>query len=714
MAEILHFNRHDIVDDGELSDRDQLKYETLAEWRHDDRNFLGWRWDSATAEEYYDGNQFTQQDRAAMAAAGVPMIPNNRIASNVNDIIGLQASQLTDWIVRSENVGSEDMVSALGARLKTTERLTKTNSACLKAFASQVKAGIGWLEIGRERDPFRYPYYCKMRPWREMWWDWRSSESDLSDANYVRREKWFRKEVLQARFKDKAEAIEYATSGDDESRQLIEPQQYLRNYEGMSWRDPPITWNMTVQMMEDMRALSEIWYQVQCEGKVVRLPTGRVMLYEDAERSPMAMLALRTNMAEIEDAAFPRWRQAFWIGDVKIQDRWSPYPFQGPPFIPFWGYRESMTGVPYGLIRAMIPLQDTVNTLEGKILFSMSAVRVKVKKGATDVNELRRTVGDKRAVIEIEENMEMADVQIDEHIQLNDQHIRVLDGSMASLNAISGTQGLNPASQSSGKPRSAAQAQAQRLMAMAALGEIQDNYQDARTIAGTKLLDLEADDISRKGNVPIQVRQTNGVKKTVVLNQHMGQHMGHQLINNDLSLLHRQVVLDDVPHTATYRAQQFEKISEVLSTMPPEAVDVRRIVLPEMIEVSDLPHAEEIAQKAREAAGLAPPTDPAEIQKMQQQQQDQEQQKQIATESALAQIGHKKAQAEELQSRARLNNSQAAAAETEGQSAAEQDAALIDREKKVTQIAQVRAKTAKTIAETSNALQPQNGIAQRW
>jgi hypothetical protein len=46
------------------------------------------------------------------------------------------------------------------------------------------------------------------------------------------------------------------------------------------------------------------------------------------------------------------------------------------PYVPFWGKREDRTGVPFGLARGMIYLQDQINALHSKSQWMMAARRV--------------------------------------------------------------------------------------------------------------------------------------------------------------------------------------------------------------------------------------------------------------------------------------------------------------------------------------------------
>ena len=60
-----------------------------------------------------------------------------------------------------------------------------------------------------------------------------------------------------------------------------------------------------------------------------------------------------------EPAVYRKLRCSIWFGPHLLQD--ADPGTNKLPYVPFWGFREDLTGVPYGLIRSMMPLQDEVN-----------------------------------------------------------------------------------------------------------------------------------------------------------------------------------------------------------------------------------------------------------------------------------------------------------------------------------------------------------------
>lgn len=50
----------------------------------------------------------------------------------------------------------------------------------------------------------------------------------------------------------------------------------------------------------------------------------------------------------------------------------SPYRHQKFPYVPFWGKKEDRTGVPYGLVRGMMYMQDNANATNSKLRWGMA------------------------------------------------------------------------------------------------------------------------------------------------------------------------------------------------------------------------------------------------------------------------------------------------------------------------------------------------------
>src|SRR3546814_4126953 len=87
----------------------------------------------------------------------------------------------------------------------------------------------------------------------------------------------------------------------------------------------------------------------------------------------MHMAVVASGAVQPRVAVYDKLRVAFYIGPHRMQDLATNR--RRFPYIPFFGYREDLTGVPYGLVRAMISPQDEVNARAQRMMWLLSARR---------------------------------------------------------------------------------------------------------------------------------------------------------------------------------------------------------------------------------------------------------------------------------------------------------------------------------------------------
>jgi hypothetical protein len=117
---------------------------------------------------------------------------------------------------------------------------------------------------------------------------------------------------------------------------------------------------------------AEVWYRQHARGYVLKLPDGRTV--ELNMRNPMHMAAVASGRIKPKAAVYQKMRMSVWAGPIKLLDR--PVKRNADPYIPFFGYREDLTNVPYGLIRTMLSPQDEINARRQKLMWLLSARRV--------------------------------------------------------------------------------------------------------------------------------------------------------------------------------------------------------------------------------------------------------------------------------------------------------------------------------------------------
>jgi hypothetical protein len=648
-------------------DYGETSLDEMSQIRTSDASWLQWRQDSSLCEEYYDGNPFSGDDMAAAEANGIALTSANYIAPTVNGIGGIQESALTSYKVTGEDPQHKDAYDAMGTRLQQHIRMTDADVKRIDAYASQICAGIGWLEVGRETNPLLGKYYVDNPPWKEMFFDLRSRGAGLYNSGWLRRIKNYNKHELFHRFADIPDARGQIEAGPRPSQSpwmTIEPDQNYRAYSLKRPRDFALLYQNT-PMDEHMRALEEVWKPVHLEGLFLELPNGRVMLYD--ERNSMHKMIATYGIGKLIEGPYVHWRRSLWCGDFKLDDCWSPLPWLGHPYIAFFCYREGLTNVPYGVVRGLLSLQDEINSATAKFHFGLDAVRIVLEEQALSdtmtIEMVLEQAAQKRGAFIMKPGKINA-IRFDQHAQLNEQNYKRAQDAKQDIRACSSVAGLNPVD-----PQSGPAANASMLRALASLGKPAKNYKEASILLGERLLELDRADIASQGDVGVTIRHpVTKSERRVVLHEQVAIHEMHgPIVNNDVTLLKAEVVLEEVPHTATYRAQQLQDLMKLAQSLPdvPEAVKARIALTSAIVSLSDIPNGAVLGQQMLEQAGLAPPSSPEMKAQVDQQQQDAQQQKQITVETALAQIGHRKAQSAKLLADADFKKAQAAAAAAE-------------------------------------------------
>lgn len=680
----------------------------LNDIRSDDLQFNQWRYDSAQAFEYVAGNQFSDEDLQAMSANGIPAVTVQRVAHQVNAVTGMLEGNLTDLRLECEDVAMQDATDALNVKFHEAERTSGFRRANLDAAEDAATGGIGWVEIGRERNPFRPSIRAEHVNWREMYWNLRYKS--MQEQDRVRRVRYYQVDRIKASFPTKTAEIDRSAFSTDTMRMWIEPDRLHRQYERNNWRDVPLSWNYSQSAMNDLRLVEEVWNQVQMEGPVVRLPNGRVLEYEGNEANPMIDLALRSGVADLEIAPYSRWWRSFWINEMQIGGGWSPLPFMDCPYSFVWCYREDMTGVPYGLVRALRSIQDAINTLEAKMMFSINAVQTEFEEGAIDPVIWGQQVGRKNGMLPIKPGF-FDKVRKDRNLALNEQHFKLYQDLLQQIEIVGGTAGLNPGAMGNG-PRSAVLGQQMMLQAMSAIGKFSANCRETKLRSGGHMLELVREDIAKKGSVGVDVKHKSGRRSRVMLHHQVAEFEGTPVISNDVTILNAQMAMEEVPHTATYRAAQMEGLTAALQSLPTNDLDlkvVRLILTANMLESSDIPGAAADAQLIRERTGLVPPQTPQEVQAAQAAAQDAQQQKQLQIDGAMAQIRLTNSRAGEHDAKAQHA---IALANSESQpDPIEQESRVVQLHKQAGQVGQIAAKTAHTQAATVLTLHKAQGAA---
>jgi hypothetical protein len=566
-----------------------------------------WRVTADKEMDYADGNQLDSELLARQRALGIPPAVEDLVGPALLSIQGYESATRTDWRVTPDgDVGGQDVADALSYKLNQAERHSRADDACSDAFRPQIAIGIGWAEVSRESDPFKFPYRCGAVHRNEIHWDMNAREKDLSDARWLRRQRWLRPDRIARVFPGHAELImaigrngatwwmdDHIGSNDGgESTGL-----HNAWAEARAWTVQEERWyNPTSKET----CLAELWYRRWVEVGVITAPDGRVVEYDESNLAHQ--VALASKLSTYSRAVVARVRRSYWLGPHCLYDGPTTYSHRFFPYVPFWGFREDSTNVPYGYVRGMIYSQDSLNSGISKLRWGLSSVRITRTKGATPMTDaqVRNTVARVDADIVLDaQHMAMpgARFDIDRDFQLNAQQFQMLQDNRAAIQRVSSvTTGFMG---KEGTATSGKQEQMQIEQSNQGLARMMDNFRAGRSMVGEMLMSMIIEDMGSKQQEIIIEGDAVREDRTVVINKPEQDPAGYTYLSNDLQRTRLKVSLEDVPSTASYRGQQLNAMSEAVKSLPPQ---YQAAMLPFMVSLMDVPFKRDVVEAIRAAA----------------------------------------------------------------------------------------------------------------
>lgn len=612
--------------------KQELSKEEYDEIFEEIENQPRWRAVADKEADYADGNQLDSELLKRQQELGIPPAVEDLIGPALLSVQGYEAKIRTDWrVTPNGDPGGQDVADAINFKLNQAERESKADRACSAAFQSQIACGIGWVEVARDSDPFKFPYRCKKIHRNEIHWDMKATEPDLSDARWLRRQRWLSPERIALVFPEKKELI--LAAGRHGSQWW---QDETLAFEGGNGTGLENAWNevRSWTMQEDRwynprskeLCVAELWYRRWVRVPVLKTPNGRVVEFDEANLQHA--IAVASGTAEVTQATIARVRRAYWLGPHRLHDGPTPYAHRHFPYVPFFGFTEDATGIPYGYVRSMKYAQDSLNSGLSKLRWGMSVVRVERTKGAVAMtdSQLRKQIARPDADIVLDAaHMQQPGAKFDvkRDYQLTDQHYQMLNDNRSSIERVSGiTAGFNGRQ---GTATSGLQEQTQVEQSNQALGRIMDNFREARSLVGELLMSMIIRDIGEKQTEVVIEGDAITADRQVTLNApETDPATGVTYLSNDINRTRLMVSLEDVPSTNSYRAQQLQALTEAIKPLPAEYLSA---AIPFLTQLMDVPFKRDLVEAFR-SVGQTPT--PEQI----------EEQTQQAIQDALAKAGN--------------------------------------------------------------------------
>ncbi len=532
--------------------------------------------------DFYDGFQWTAEEEAILRKRKQPVITINRIKRKIDAMVGIEQRGRVDPVAQPRNPNDEEAADLATKALRFVEETQRLDVKRSSAFENLVVEGYGGVEIIAEEYNGMMDVCVKRLRWEEIFFDPHSREKDFTDAAYLGVFKWM---TLDA-------AAEYAATF----------------WQGSS---------------EELEAI---------------LDTGNTMTtgetYEDRPQREGGMawtdkLQKRVRIAQMYYKRGGKWHLAIFPGKGELFNDVSPYIEDGKPACPIIlmsGYvdRENRR---YGVVRDMISMQEEINKRRSKLLNALNNRQTMGTKGAVDVAAMKRQLSMPDGHVEVDpsafdpetgmkpfEIIPTTDMTAGQFALLQEakSDIDMLGPNASLLGQLSGAQ--------SGRA-----IMAQQQAGLAELAPIYDSLRDWTERVYRAIWHR----IKQFWTEPRWIRVTDdeasaqfvGVNQTV-----MGPY-GPQMMNS-VAEIDVDIIVDQAPDYASLRAEQFEKLADLMAKGVQIPVGV-------LLDVADIRDKRKLMEK------MEPPPEAAAMQA-----QMAEQAQQMAQRGAVAEISKTEAEAE--------------------------------------------------------------------
>ena len=163
-----------------------------------------WRTEAREDYRFYEGDQWSDEDKMFLEEAGRPIVTFNRVAPTIDAVTGSERNnrQETRFLQRTEEDGPPNEMITNVCRWARDECDAEDEES--EAFQDVLVCGIGctetWLDF--EEEPDGKIRIDRVSP-LEMYWDWNAKKRNMRDAEWIMRARMITKEEIKERWPGK-------------------------------------------------------------------------------------------------------------------------------------------------------------------------------------------------------------------------------------------------------------------------------------------------------------------------------------------------------------------------------------------------------------------------------------------------------------------------------------------------------------------------------
>lgn len=576
-----------------------------------------WRELADTCCAYYDGQQLTQLQIDEAVKNNLVPRSTNLIQGVINGVLGQEERNRRDPKLEPDSDDFADLADYLNVGLKESMRETYADMAIGNAYGSQVKAGLGWVEVSRVTDPMEYQYRVQDVHRDEVYWDWRAKRVDLQDARWLVRRQWKDLDEVVAAYPEHRETLEQAEANwaDYLFGGELDESPLRRNYDAeRSFRVNRSEWinggRRRIQMYE-------VWYRVAATATVLK-GHGMARWVVANPKNPVHQAAIQRGLVRVEKAPTRQVRKAIFAGPFRLTDEGTT--LKRFPYVPFFAFRADKDRTPYGLIHGMLTSQDEYNERRMRIQWMLKAQQLLIDNDSLDpaynnIADVAETMMRPDMVAVLNANRRNAEgVRFRNDFALQKEQYEVMQDAKINIQEVprvySSQLGEAPTGVKSGIAINSLVEQG-----LTAMGELNGNYVFARRLVFELLTDLLIEDHS---DGEMQVTIGSGQTKRVIVLNGMDER---GLPVNPVADVPIKVGLGEVPSSPAYQVQMSQMMGEMVARLA--GTPMVAPLIPVWVEQTSAfgPERKLLADDMRRMAGLPTSGDRAGAEQWQEKQQ---------------------------------------------------------------------------------------------
>lgn len=559
-------------------------------------------------EKFYDGEQLSQEEKAALAARGQPQVVINLIKPRVDAVVGEFLGRRVMMRARDRGTADFEKAKFITEALRYIEDRNRFDEQEFQTAKNLFISGLGWYKVSLEFDFLEPEIKISHRSNDEIIIDRHCRKPDLKDAKRLWETVWVEVEDLIEMYPDQEDAIRSCLAMNHE--QLVGYQGFAG--QSITGDDYAISDNVSPDTDLDLETfvdpgrkrirLVNVWERVQKKVEFAFHPNLDGSVVEVSSFDEKELSDFKEIYKNAQYFSRTRWElnSGIFIANKILEDKQNVRPHDSEGKFPFsraLGNVEHETNLPYGIVRQYIDPQKEYNKRRSKLLHRLNTNRIVMDDGAVDdVERARKEAARPDGVVVVKtgknfnisnSNIEQADVFMLQLTQteieaagiakeFSGQESKVMSGRAIELRQVSADRML--------RPYYSALRSARRDAFSIALEEMQQYWTSQKLI---------------------KITDDTGAGQ-IVLNQRRQDEFGNVVIENDLRLGKYDVKIDEDMETLNQRQENFDNLVTLAQFIVQSG---QAFPLEMLIEASNLPKKRELianimAEKQRQAEML--------------------------------------------------------------------------------------------------------------